>query len=46
MRKEPMGGRLLLHEDVVRDKTLMGLEPFEVRFFFEHKITKIDLALK
>ena len=26
-------------------KSLMGLEPFEVRFFFGEKFTKIDLAL-
>ena len=23
----------------------MGLQPFEVRFFFEEKVTKFDLAL-
>ena len=27
-------------------KTLMGLEPFEVRFFFGEKSTTFDLALK
>ena len=27
-------------------KTLMGLEPFEVRFFFRQQFTKLDLALK
>ena len=27
-------------------KTLMGLQPFEVRFFFEEKFTNFDLALK
>ena len=27
-------------------KTLMGLERFEVRFFFREKFTKIDLAPK
>ena len=41
-----MGSRLSLHEDFVRVKTLMGLEPFEVRFFVEQKFTKFDLALK
>ena len=40
-----MGSRSSLHEDFVRVKTLMGLEPFEVRFFFEQKCTKFDLAL-
>ena len=30
----------------MRVKTLMGLEPFEVRFFFGEKFTKFDLALK
>ena len=29
----------------MRVKTLMGLEPFEVRFFFGEKFTKFDLAL-
>ena len=41
-----MGIRSSLHEDFVRVKTLMGLEPFEVRFFFEQKFTKFNLALK
>ena len=41
-----MGSRSSLHEDFVRVKTLMGLEPFEVRFFVEQKFTKFDLALK
>ena len=41
-----MGIRSSLHEDFVRVKTLMGLEPFEVRFFFGPKFTKINLALK
>ena len=41
-----MGSRSSLHEDFVRVKTLMGLEPFEVRFFVEQKITKFDLTLK
>ena len=27
-------------------KTLMGLNPFEVRFFVREKFTKVDLALK
>ena len=31
---------------VQRVKTLMGLEPFEVRFFFGEKFTKIDLAVE
>ena len=35
-----------LHEDFVRIKTLTGLDPFEVRFFFGQKFTKINLALK
>ena len=30
----------------MRVKTPMGLERFEVRFFFEEKCTKIDLALE
>ena len=29
---------------IVAFKTLMGLEPFEVRFFFGEKFTKFDLA--
>ena len=41
-----MGGRSSLHELVQRVKTPMGLEPFEVRFFFGEKITKIDLAVE
>ena len=41
-----MGSRSSLHEDFVRVKTLMGLEPFEVRFFFRKKFTKFDLALE
>ena len=41
-----MGRRSSLHEDFVRVKTLMGLERFEVRFFFGEIITKFDLALK
>ena len=41
-----MGSRSSLHEDFVRVKTLMGLEPFEVRFFFGQNFTKFDLALK
>ena len=40
-----MGRRSSLHEDFVRVKTLMGLERFEVRFFFREKFTKFDLAL-
>ena len=41
-----MGRRSSLNEDFVRVKTLMGLERFEVRFFFREKFTKFDLALK
>ena len=41
-----MGRRSSLHEDFVRVKIPMGLEPFEVIFFFRVKITKVDLALK
>ena len=41
-----MGWRTLLYEDFVRVKTLMGLEPFEVRFFFQKKCIKMYLALK
>ena len=38
--------RSSLDEDFVRVKTLMGLEPFEIRFFFRQKFTTLDLALK
>ena len=41
-----MGSRSSLNEDFVRVKTLMGLEPFEVRFFIRQKFTKSNLALK
>ena len=41
-----MGDRSSLHEDFVRVKTLMGLEPFEVNFFFGQKFTKLDLTLE
>ena len=41
-----MGRWLALVQDFVRVKTLMGLEPFEVRFFVKIKFTKFDLALK
>ena len=41
-----MGRRLSLRELFVSVKTLMGLEPFEVRFLFEENITKFDLSLK
>ena len=41
-----MGWWSSLDEDFVRVKTLMGLEPFEVRFFFGQKFIKFDLALK
>ena len=39
-----MGRRLSLLEDFARVKTLMGLEQFEVRFFFREKFIKLDLA--
>ena len=35
-----------LYEDFVRVKTLMGLEPFEVRFFVGQKFTKFNVALR
>ena len=41
-----MGSRSSLHEDFVRVRTLMGLEPFEVRFFIGQKFPKFNLALK
>ena len=41
-----MGRRSSLYELQMCVKTLMGLEPFEVRFFFGEKFTKFDLALK
>ena len=41
-----MGQRILLNEDFGRVKTPMGLEPFEVRFFFGKKSTKMHLTLK
>ena len=41
-----MGSRSSLYEDFVCAKTLMGLEPFEVRFFFEQKFTTFDLTLE
>ena len=41
-----MGSWSSLHEDFVRVKTLMGLEPFELRFFVEQKFTKFNLALR
>ena len=41
-----MGRCSSLHEDFVRVKTPMGLERFEVRFFFREKFSKFDLALK
>ena len=37
---------LSLLEDFVRVKTLIGLEPFEVRFFVGQKFTKFNLAFK
>ena len=39
-----MGKQSSLHELQMRVKTLMGLEPFEVRFFSGEKFTKFDLA--
>ena len=41
-----MGSRSSLYEDFVHVKTLMGLEPFEVRFFVGQKFTKFNLDLK
>ena len=41
-----MGRRSSLREDWVCVKTLMGLEPFEVRFFVGEKFTKIGLAFQ
>ena len=41
-----MNRRSSLVEHFVEVKSLMGLERFEVRFFFGHKFTKIDLAHK
>ena len=41
-----MGRRSSLHEDFVRVKTPMGLEPFEVNFFFGQKFTKFDLTFE
>ena len=41
-----MGSRSSLHEEFRRVKTLMGLKPFEVRFFVGEKFTKFDLALQ
>ena len=35
-----------LYELVQRVKTLMGLEPFEVRFFVGEKFTEIGLAFQ
>ena len=42
----PLGRWSSLHEDFEHVKTPMGLEPFEVRFFFEHNFTKFDLTLE
>ena len=39
-------GATCFHSSSVRVKTLMGLDLFEVRFFFGEKFTKFDLALK
>ena len=41
-----MGRHSSLYEDFVRVKILMGLEPFEVRFFVGEKFTNFNLALK
>ena len=41
-----MGRWSSLYELQMRVKTLMGLERFEVRFFFGQKFTKTDLALE
>ena len=41
-----MGRQSSLHEGFGRVKTLMGLEPFELRFFFGEKCSKFDLALE
>ena len=40
-----MGRRKSLSDRFGFFKTPMGLEPFEVSFFFEEKFTKFDLAL-
>ena len=45
LSKKLMGSRSSLHEHFVRVKTLMGLEPFEVRFLFWKKSTKMYLAI-
>ena len=39
-------GATFFYSSSVRAKTLMGLDLFEVRFFFGEKFTKFDLALK
>ena len=39
-------GATSFYSSSVRVKTLMGLDLFEVRFFFGEKFTKFDLALK
>ena len=41
-----MGRWLALVQDFVRVKTLMGLQPFEDRFFFREKFAIFDLALE
>ena len=41
-----MGSLSSLDEHLVRVKTPMGLEPFEVSFFVRVQFTKVDLALK
>ena len=41
-----MDRRTSLHEEFVRVKTLMGLEPLEVQFFIWKKSTKMYLTLK
>ena len=39
-------GATFFYSSYIRAKTPMGLDPFEVRFFFGEKYTKFDLALK
>ena len=41
-----MGWWLALVQDFVRFKTLMGLQPFEDKFFFAEKIHKFDVGLQ
>ena len=37
-------GATFFYSSYIRAKTPMGLDPFEVRFFFGDKFTKFDLA--